>query len=135
AMPGAVCPVTSTLGNGAAVTLLMPADATSRYVRIQGLSGGLTTIPTMPTLSAAAVAFSVDLYDASSGTVITEFPQPITAGVRVPADVDPAALVGFRFDPVSANVEQLGVVPDPVNHIVQFMVTGPGYFVLGAAAQ
>lgn len=134
AQPGTLSSVTSDLGNGAAVTLLVAADPTPRYVRIQAITAASGTIPAAVALTGTALAFSIDLYDASTGAAITEYP-PITAGVRVPTDIDPATLAAFRFDETTTNIEMLGVTPDPTTRVIQFPVIGRGTYLFGVAAQ
>src|SRR5205807_541097 len=130
---GGVALVNAALG-AAQATLIVPADpAIPLIVRVQSLTAGTPMLPLPEGLSSAAVVFSVEIYDGSSGASIRDLPKGIPIGVRPPSDVNPAALVAFRFDTVGLSFEVLPVVVDPTSGIVQFTVTNAGVVVLGVA--
>jgi hypothetical protein len=133
---GAIAPVTTDIGSDARLTLLVPADpALPQIVRLQGL--GSASIPPVAAaaLATTGYAFTVELFDGTTGAPIRAFPRPFTAGVRLPAGTDPTVLAGVRFDEQTVTFEPLTLTTDPAANLVMFTATGAGYFLLGVAAQ
>jgi hypothetical protein len=130
---GGVALVNAGLG-AAQATLIVPADpGIPLIVRVQSLTAGTPMLPLPEGMSSAAVVFSIEVYDGTSGASIREFPKGIPVGVRPPGDLNPAALVAFRFDAVGLSFEVLPVTVDPTTGVVQVTVTNAGIVVLGVA--